>query len=288
LSARAASAVHKERTGKAFKISEEIVANEEMYEEEEEEYPHRTLAAAARAGGTSEMSARFGRGADLDELLRREEIDREFKERFGPILASQRSTAAMYGSAQNQFYALPTQSFGTNHGYQQQHPAYAMERDGAHSAARIPSYPLIPVVYPPQSRQAWFDEYVSTPALSPGSTQTQTPLSSATPQGQSEEGIKIEPFVDLSPAAWLADLPLSSLTPELPNNVKGIAGTDMADSFPDTLTSMLMGHDHEFFESNFSTEQPGSGNLDINVVTVDWRAWIDDSDGGDQSPGDLG
>lgn len=44
-SARMASEIHKKRTGKGFRISEEIVMKEEMYEEEEEFFPrsHRLL-----------------------------------------------------------------------------------------------------------------------------------------------------------------------------------------------------------------------------------------------------
>ncbi|RMJ08527.1 hypothetical protein BHE90_008898 [Fusarium euwallaceae] len=38
-SARNASEIHKKRTGKAFRITEEIVMKEEMYEEEDEEFP---------------------------------------------------------------------------------------------------------------------------------------------------------------------------------------------------------------------------------------------------------
>lgn len=38
-SARMASEIHKKRTGKSFRISEEIVQKEEMYEEEEDDFP---------------------------------------------------------------------------------------------------------------------------------------------------------------------------------------------------------------------------------------------------------
>lgn len=38
-SARMASEIHKKRTGKSFRITEEIVRKEEMYEEEEDEFP---------------------------------------------------------------------------------------------------------------------------------------------------------------------------------------------------------------------------------------------------------
>lgn len=244
--------------------------NEEMYEEEEEEHPHRALAAAARATGSG-MNARvqayvsgkvalskFHREADLSKFHREAEIEREFAERFGPVMASRNSTGAMYGTAPNHFYPEPTHSFAPNHVYQQ-YTGYPMERDRAHSVAHIPPYTATSPVFSLhslQSRHASFDDRVSTPALSPGSTQTTTPLSSATPQDQPDECIKAEPVVDPSLGMSPADQPQSSFTQELPNDVKSIIGTNVADLLTDPLANMLMGDDGELFGSSFGPEQP--------------------------------
>ncbi|CUS10446.1 unnamed protein product [Tuber aestivum] len=49
-SARRASAIHKRRTGRALRVTEQDVINEEMYEEEEDEYVYRGLTAHLRNG----------------------------------------------------------------------------------------------------------------------------------------------------------------------------------------------------------------------------------------------
>uniref|UniRef100_A0A8H7NIM8 Uncharacterized protein n=1 Tax=Bionectria ochroleuca TaxID=29856 RepID=A0A8H7NIM8_BIOOC len=58
-SARMASEIHKKRTGRGFRISEEIVRKEEMYEEEEDEFPrsYRILGAHMQTN-SAEMNSR--------------------------------------------------------------------------------------------------------------------------------------------------------------------------------------------------------------------------------------
>lgn len=59
-SARMASEIHKKRTGKGFKITEEIVMKEEMYEEEEDDLPrsYRLLSASMQTS-SPEMNSRL-------------------------------------------------------------------------------------------------------------------------------------------------------------------------------------------------------------------------------------
>ncbi|KAG6094470.1 hypothetical protein E4U31_006263 [Claviceps sp. LM219 group G6] len=59
-SARMASEIHKKRTGKGFKITEEIVLKEEMYEEEDDDLPrsYRLLSASMQTS-SPEMNARL-------------------------------------------------------------------------------------------------------------------------------------------------------------------------------------------------------------------------------------
>jgi len=60
-SARMASEIHKKRTGKAFRITEEIVVKEEMYEEEEDDFPrsHRLLGLHVSTS-SADMNSRVG------------------------------------------------------------------------------------------------------------------------------------------------------------------------------------------------------------------------------------
>ncbi|KAL8364947.1 hypothetical protein RB595_003980 [Gaeumannomyces hyphopodioides] len=87
-SARMASDIHKRRTGRGFKISEEIVMKEEMYEEEEDDLPrYRTLAALAQhPPGSADIHERFSQFAaaeiGLGKLERMREIERQFEESF--------------------------------------------------------------------------------------------------------------------------------------------------------------------------------------------------------------
>ncbi|KAH8655703.1 hypothetical protein BX600DRAFT_72080 [Xylariales sp. PMI_506] len=64
-SARMASAIHKKRTGRGFKVSEEVVQNEEMYEEEDDEPSMRYLAIS---GQFPPESAR-ARQLEIDNLF---------------------------------------------------------------------------------------------------------------------------------------------------------------------------------------------------------------------------
>ncbi|KAH7156853.1 hypothetical protein EDB81DRAFT_840834 [Dactylonectria macrodidyma] len=60
-SARMASEIHKKRTGKAFRITEEIVIKEEMYEEEEDDFPrsYRLLGPHMQTS-SADMNSRVG------------------------------------------------------------------------------------------------------------------------------------------------------------------------------------------------------------------------------------
>ncbi|EGX91973.1 hypothetical protein CCM_06133 [Cordyceps militaris CM01] len=59
-SARMASEIHKKRTGKTFRITEEIVLNEEMYEEEDDDLPrsYRVLSSGRLQSSTSDTNNR--------------------------------------------------------------------------------------------------------------------------------------------------------------------------------------------------------------------------------------
>lgn len=93
-SARMASEIHKKRTGKAFRITEEIVTKEEMYEEEEDDFPrsYRILGPhmqTASAEMNSRVDAYLSNRVAMSQLLsateanwRDNEINRTFAHFF--------------------------------------------------------------------------------------------------------------------------------------------------------------------------------------------------------------
>ncbi|KAB5575286.1 hypothetical protein GE09DRAFT_590525 [Coniochaeta sp. 2T2.1] len=86
-SARMASEIHKKRTGKGFKISEEIVMKEEMYEEEEDDLPrhYRALAAHLHTSSpdmNSRLSAYLTGQVAMASMARQKEVDKLFAESF--------------------------------------------------------------------------------------------------------------------------------------------------------------------------------------------------------------
>ncbi|KAH8880558.1 hypothetical protein GQ53DRAFT_754982 [Thozetella sp. PMI_491] len=80
-SAKMASEVHKRRTGRPFKISEEIVLDEEMYEEEEDANLAGSYGALSGQHWSSSLSARNR----MDILAHQEAINRMFAEIFPGI-----------------------------------------------------------------------------------------------------------------------------------------------------------------------------------------------------------
>ncbi|KAI0397986.1 hypothetical protein F5Y17DRAFT_257477 [Xylariaceae sp. FL0594] len=87
-SARMASEIHKRRTGRALKVSEEIVLKEEMYEEVEDDIPrgYRNLTAHLQTG-SPELNMRISalvaaRSANSAAASRYHEINRLFSEAF--------------------------------------------------------------------------------------------------------------------------------------------------------------------------------------------------------------
>lgn len=92
-SARMASDIHKKRTGKGFRITEEIVLKEEMYEEEEDEFPRSYRILANNLHGNGNVSARaeayLSNKMAMSQLLartneewRENEINRLFAQSF--------------------------------------------------------------------------------------------------------------------------------------------------------------------------------------------------------------
>ncbi|KAK0625317.1 hypothetical protein B0T17DRAFT_269901 [Bombardia bombarda] len=178
-SAKMASDIHKKRTGKGFKISEEIVMKEEMYEEEEDDMPRqfRVLASHLQTG-SSDMNNRLNAYltnhvamASMASMAREAEVNRLFAEQFPNIPQV---------AHQNSMYMQPLRSNQPGHQPSYQAPAgypppgisYSRERNQSlpqfspvsQHQHRIPSYPS-----PTSTRHTSMDGQISPTALTPGS-----------------------------------------------------------------------------------------------------------------------
>ncbi|KAL8282787.1 hypothetical protein RB597_010162 [Gaeumannomyces tritici] len=127
-SARMASDIHRRRTGKGFKISEEIVMKEEMYEEEEDDLPrYRALAALGhRPPSGAETTDRFGQygvgdlglGGKLEHMR---EIERQFEESFPNAAHMSQGTFLGHIGARQSFQHFQQQPQQNPQQQQQQH-----------------------------------------------------------------------------------------------------------------------------------------------------------------------
>ncbi|PSR97815.1 hypothetical protein BD289DRAFT_74902 [Coniella lustricola] len=107
-SAKMASNIHKERTGKSLRITEDIVLKEEMYEEEDDMPSH-----ARRYWSNSDLPAKFRDFATVQAAMHlsvtnpailhndAERVEQEFERIFGPKMRtpSQSAFAIPYGAA---------------------------------------------------------------------------------------------------------------------------------------------------------------------------------------------
>ncbi|KLU91708.1 hypothetical protein, variant [Magnaporthiopsis poae ATCC 64411] len=120
-----ASEIHRRRTGKGFRISEEIVMKEEMYEEEEDDLPrYRTLAALSQQLQTTadfhERLSQFGTtDIGVGKLARMREIERQFEESF-PQHAAHLSQTSFLGQVGSRQSVQPHQQQRQNQHQQQQ------------------------------------------------------------------------------------------------------------------------------------------------------------------------
>ncbi|GAB1317592.1 hypothetical protein MFIFM68171_07802 [Madurella fahalii] len=137
-SAYKASAMHKRRTGKGFKLSEEIVKNQEMYEEDDDELPRRSFAIPPSMSMLTNLSVKDTAAAKLAEQA---EVERIFDQQFPGYSACLRSRRF------SQPLLFPgAQSNWITHQFQ---PAPILQSASADqcppAAAPYPSHPLPPV-----------------------------------------------------------------------------------------------------------------------------------------------
>jgi hypothetical protein len=210
-----ASEIHKKRTGKGFKISEEIVMKEEMYEEEDDDLPRHFRALAAHlqtssADMNSRLSAYLTNQVAMASLARQQEVNRMFAEQFpNASQISQQIAQSMYLQPLQQ----PDQA---SHPPQSVLPASATTNMSPQQAASPSPSP---------------------PGLTPGSGSSETPLSHSTPAFTQSPSMNtaLAPAISttspIDPALTSLHQPglQSSFTSELPQETKLMANIDITD-----------------------------------------------------------
>lgn len=274
-----ASEIHKKRTGKGFKVSEEIVMKEEMYEEEDEELPRhfRALAAHLQTSSpelNSRVNAYLTNQVALATMARAKEVDRMFAQHFpGAASMGQQLQQSVY------FQGLQTDSYGA--------PASPAYSGASHNS---PS-PVLYSSHPPQSQSAIHPSPLSTRTDSNASylnspTSQQTPLSDpssshASPPLLSPGSGSIDSSSTSTPQFTFAQHDgnlapptlyrgqssqsphLSAFTSELSHEAKLFGGLDPND----TMTGHFYGmHDGMMGSNGFDMGQYGDASDDSSYV----------------------
>ncbi|KAK0611576.1 hypothetical protein B0T14DRAFT_331803 [Immersiella caudata] len=277
-SARMASEIHKQRTGKGFKISEEIVIKEEMYEEDDDDMPARlrNLGRHLSTGHPvmdSRLSAYLDHTAAMHaQTSHMDEINRQFAEQFpGAEQLAQLQKMHMQSvynphvplhwtgvpppppppscyphSPYPADYVVPQQMQSPLH-----HPAPnrrtqslgRIEMPMSTTAHHDAQSPVASAAHP--FRHHSFDDH-HTPGLTPGSTRTDTPFSNITPPeylgGAFCRPPDVSSPVPVDPLLAMPGLThaYSPFTSELPANAK-----DLTAGFDDTFLNSFYGDSGE-------------------------------------------
>lgn len=239
-SARMASEIHKKRTGKGFKISEEIVIKEEMYEEEEDDLPRHYRALAAHLQTSSEdmnsrLNAYITNQVAMRTLARHQEVNRMFSESFpNASQMSQNLVQSVYFQPLAENQCGPAQP----HNPQSFHPNRS-QSTSSHTSSMSPRRPSVPrQSRSPVQLPSSADDQLSTPSLTPGSGNSDTTRSHS-PSTFAHQPQPYHITVPSSSMPGLIDPTLasvhdsspqrSSFTAELPQETKLLANIDLGD-----------------------------------------------------------
>ncbi|KAK3942035.1 hypothetical protein QBC46DRAFT_381011 [Diplogelasinospora grovesii] len=247
-SANMASSIHKKRTGRGLRITAEIVAKEEMYEEEEDPVPSRFRASStALMTGNAAFNYRANASITVHMAMasaaheREQEVNAAFASAFGnpASLARRMGNPGCYpplmGTPQGPNtvpVAAGQQAIHQHAGMPPQSPGYA----GMYRRGTRPVSPGIPSHYQqPLSRP------VNPASVNPASDPLYSP-SPAPPPAYSPPAyspLAYSPIVPVDPTLSTATLapPPSSFTSELPSEVRRMAAL----SLNDPMTSAYLG-----------------------------------------------
>lgn len=260
-----ASEIHKKRTGKGFKISEEIVMKEEMYEEEDDDLPrhYRALAAHLQTSSpdmNSRLSAYLTGQVAMASMARQKEVDKLFAESFpnAARMSQQMQQSAYYQGLQTSspqhspgFHAPVRSHTMSTFGDRPQavhRPSHLSATDSRSSGdyAYTPRSPKRPSVESPPvlSPESGHTDASSSSDSTPHFTPAQQYHTYIVPQSLSGGSMDPPPFQ-------------SSFTSELPNDAKLLANIDMNDPLTGTFYGMpdISGAD-SFDYGQFNTSLP--------------------------------
>jgi hypothetical protein len=284
-----ASEIHKRRTGKAFRITEEIVMKEEMYEEEEDDFPrsYRLLSPSMQTS-SAEMNSRvetyLTNRVAMSQLLEADWRDNAINKAFAETFPNVRPLAQ---SLQSQRWSTPGYpAYPSGPSQPQQHPGrvhtsaessfdpnFRPVRYGSGHLPNERSHSMSSAVAPTD-----LDEHHSpSPSTSRSGSHPQTPhvhqssvfnANNATGSGMMELG-----------------LDASSFTAELPAEAKMLlGGVDMNDSVDTNI------YDQQWIDSPFyadlgmpkppkahggqpeQAEQPDDNSYMNNMNSMDWES----------------
>jgi hypothetical protein len=256
-----ASEIHKKRTGRGFKVSEEIVMREEMYEEEDDDVPRhfRALAAHLQTSSpelNSRVNAYLTNQVALATLARAKEVDRMFAHHFPGASAvnHQLQQSGYYQGLQGNGAAVPSSPY-TGRSVTPVSLPYASERSTS-TARPTPSARQNSgdsnsfTVHSPSS----FDN-ASPPTLSPGPGSS-IDSSTSTPQFNfSHYNSNLAPHPLFQSSSELS-VQQSSFTSELPQEAKLFGGLDPNDTMTSQLLGGQAGFDMEQAQFDYSNNAP--------------------------------
>ncbi|KAH8195214.1 hypothetical protein TruAng_010632 [Truncatella angustata] len=261
-----ASEIHRRRTGRGLKVTEEIVIKEEMYEEEEDDLPRqfRHLTRHLQTNSPSmnhRVSAYITTQAAMASMARYNEVNRLFNESF--------PTAAAYQQQlNNSIYMTPLMTNNTQFSPTSPTISSPTHTDGGHSQYR------------------GMDRRISSattsnstpPALSPASVTMDTPESRPTPRQNNA-------MHTFSTIESQQQRPTSAFTSELPNEIKllGMANVDMNDPMapyyfggdPSALNNMFSHRADESVQPELTLDKPEPLHDDSDI-TSPYESNVDD------------
>lgn len=216
-----ASEIHRRRTGRGLKVTEEIVIKEEMYEEEEDDLPRqfRHLTRHLQTNSASmnhRMNAYITTQAAMATMARYNEINKLFSESF-PSTTFQQMNQPVYNMA-----PLSTDNGAQFSPTSPTMPSPTMPTDARSMSTHFGSMDRR-ISVASSATNISGSSASSPPALSPGSGSVETPELRTTPyQTPSQAFPPLDPQIQDS---------TSSFTSELPNEVKflGMANVDPSD-----------------------------------------------------------
>ncbi|KAK7968971.1 hypothetical protein PG988_008044 [Apiospora saccharicola] len=212
-SARMASEIHRRRTGRGLKVTEEIVIKEEMYEEEEDDLPrqYKYLTAHLQTNSPAmnhRVNAYITTQAAMATMARYNEVNKLFSESF--------PSANAYQQQLNQsMYMSPLLNNGSSH-FSPTSPTQA-----ATPTTHGDQYGNMTRRISTASHASASNAVSSPPALSPVSGPTDAESRSTPFQAPAQAFPSLDPQLHQSSS--------SIFTSELPNEAKMMANVDMSD-----------------------------------------------------------